>query len=154
MKYSKDYPFQIVSIILVIHCEEKYLLVQRNHKDKIFPGKWQNPGGKVELGETIEKAIKRESKEEININIQDQPIFLQSYAWEKSKEDPMRLGIIFLVNLPKRICNYKVKLNSELADYNWFTIEEAKRLNFENRLIGKESPTGTLGQLLKAEAIK
>lgn len=151
---NPTHPLQIVSVILVIQCEGKYLLVQRNLYDDIFPGKWQNLGGKIELGETVEKAIKREVKEEVGINIDNFPIFLQSYSWRKSKKDPVRLGLIFLINLKKKIKNYKIKLDPELTNYGWFTIKEAKKLNLQNKLIGKDSPTGTFGQLSQAELLR
>jgi len=153
MNKPKIYPLQIVSIIVAIRCQGKYLLVQRDSKDDIFPSKWQNPGGKIELGETIEEAIKREIKEEVGISINCHPIFLQSYAWKKDS-DPVRLGIIFLIDLKGKISAHKIKLALELVAYKWLTIQKIKKLNSLNKLIGKESPTGTLGQLLKAESIK
>ena len=81
-------PLQIISIIVVIKSQDKFLLVQRSLLDEIFPGKWQNLGGKVELGETIESAIRREVKEEVNLDINQRPIFLQSYSWKKDEISP------------------------------------------------------------------
>jgi len=122
--------------------------------DDIFPGKWQNLGGKVEIGETIEEAIKREVKEEVGIRFDAFPIFLQSYSWRKDKKDPVRLGLIFLINLKGEIGDYKIRLNSELTNYGWFTIKEAKKLNLQDKLIGRNSPTGTFGQLTQADLLK
>ncbi|MFW6173896.1 MAG: NUDIX domain-containing protein, partial [Elusimicrobiota bacterium] len=62
-------PLQITSIITVVNCANKFLLVQRVDKDGIFPGKWQNPGGKIELGENVEAAIERELKEETGLEL-------------------------------------------------------------------------------------
>ena len=143
-------PLQIVSVVVVIKCEDKFLLVQRNGNDDIFPGNWQNLGGKIELGETVESAIKREVKEEIGLEIKTHPIFLQSYSWKKDEESPIRLGLIFLVKLKGSPDEYKIKLDEELSDFGWFTLDEAKKMNEEDRLIGKDSPTGTFGQLFKA----
>jgi len=40
-------PFQIVSVVLVIKCRNKFLLAKRHKNDEVFPGKWQNVGGKI-----------------------------------------------------------------------------------------------------------
>ena len=149
-----DYPLQIVSVILVIRCEGKYLLVQRSSNDDVFPGKWQNLGGKVELGETVEQAIKREVNEEIGLKLDKHPFFLQSYSWKKDSNSPIRLGLIFLFELPGKLRNYKIKINPELANFKWFTFEEAKNFNERDKLIGKDSPTGTFGQLSRATLLK
>lgn len=146
-------PLQIVSVIVVIRCSRKFLLVQRNENDDIFPGKWQNLGGKVELGETVENAIKREVEEEIGFKIDKHPIFLQSYSWKKDDNSPVRLGLIFLIDLSRSPKDYEVRLDSELADFAWVTLQEAEKLNREDKLIGKDSPTGTFGQLSQVKVL-
>ena len=45
-----------------------YLVTQRN-KDKYMGLKWEFPGGKVEVNETLQEALTREIYEELNINI-------------------------------------------------------------------------------------
>lgn len=44
------------------------LIAQRKAGDKLA-GKWEFPGGKIELGETPEQCLIREIKEEFNIDI-------------------------------------------------------------------------------------
>jgi len=144
-------PLQIVSIIITLQCEDKFLLVQRSNNDDIFPGKWQNLGGKIELGETVEKAIRREIKEEVGLKINKHPIFLQSYSWKKDDNGPVRLGLIFLINLENTIKDYPIKLDSELEKFGWFTLEKIDEMNEKDKLIGKDSPTGTFGQLSRVD---
>jgi hypothetical protein len=48
---------QLVSVIAVIKVKNTYLLVKRNASDDIFPGKWQNLGGKIESGERVEQTL-------------------------------------------------------------------------------------------------
>ncbi len=144
-------PLQIVSVIIVIKRKNKFLLVQRSESDDIFPGKWQNLGGKIELGETVESAIKREVKEEVGLEITEHPIFLQSYSWKKDSNSPVRLGLIFLIKLEGNPRNHKIKLDSELSNFGWFGLNEAREKNEKDELIGKTSPTGTLGQLSQVD---
>ncbi|MFH1863315.1 MAG: NUDIX hydrolase [bacterium] len=140
-------PLQIVSVIIVLECESKFLLVQRNKNDDIFPGKWQNLGGKIEPGETVENAIRREVREEIGLEIDKYPTFLQSYSWKKDNNSPVRLGLIFLVNLKGKIKDYQINLDNELENFGWFMFKEINKMNEKDMLIGKDSPTGTFGQL-------
>jgi len=52
----------------VIHREQQFFITKRNlnvHQG----GKWEFPGGKVEVHETVAQALARELKEEINIDI-------------------------------------------------------------------------------------
>ena len=55
-------------VAAVIEKENKILIAQRNNGE--FEGLWEFPGGKVENGETEKDALKREIKEEFNINIE------------------------------------------------------------------------------------
>ena len=138
-------PLQVISVILVIRCQGKFLLVQRSETDDIFPGFWQNMGGKIEIGETVENAIAREMEEEVGLKLDSTPIFLHSYSWKKDDDSPTKLGLIFLIEFGGRIEDQEIKLCDELERYGWYLIEEAKGI----KTIGPESPTGTLGQLSK-----
>ena len=52
----------------IIFFDEKILVVQRSDKMKL-PLQWEFPGGKLEEGESEINCIKREIREEINIEI-------------------------------------------------------------------------------------
>jgi 8-oxo-dGTP diphosphatase len=61
---------KIINVTCAIILKDKKILVaQRNEKMKL-PLKWEFPGGKLELNESEIDCIKREIKEEININIE------------------------------------------------------------------------------------
>ncbi len=55
---------------LIFNGEGKLLLTLRGKKAKNEQGKWEIPGGAVEFGETIEESLKREIKEELDIEIE------------------------------------------------------------------------------------
>lgn len=54
-------------VAAIIYEGDKILATQRGYGD--FKGKWEFPGGKIESGETSEKALKREIYEELNAKI-------------------------------------------------------------------------------------
>ena len=59
---------QLVSTIALIDGENK-ILIGKRPKGKIFEDLWEFPGGKVKKNETVEQALIREIKEEINVNL-------------------------------------------------------------------------------------
>lgn len=48
--------------------DDKLLIAKRKPNDKLA-NKWEFPGGKIEDGETPEQCLKREMKEEFDINV-------------------------------------------------------------------------------------
>ena len=46
------------------------VLIQKRKPDDIWPGLWEFPGGCLEPGETPEQALRREYREEVELNIQ------------------------------------------------------------------------------------
>ncbi|MBS1595566.1 MAG: NUDIX domain-containing protein [Bacteroidetes bacterium] len=53
---------------IIVNDEHKILLLLRNKNPE--KGCWSIPGGRVEFGEDVEDAIKREVKEELNISVE------------------------------------------------------------------------------------
>ena len=70
---------KIVVSIALINNENEILLSKRPEK-KHLSGFWEFPGGKVEKGETPEKALIREVKEELNIDINNKCIAPLSFS--------------------------------------------------------------------------
>ena len=71
--------FKIVVSIALVNNENEILLSKRPEK-KHLSGFWEFPGGKVEEGETPEKALIREVKEELNIDINNKCIAPLSFS--------------------------------------------------------------------------
>lgn len=53
----------------ILYRDDKFFIAQRNFS-KDQGGLWEFPGGKVELGESYEEALKREIKEELDGEIE------------------------------------------------------------------------------------
>ena len=60
-------PIPVVAAL--IEDADGYLLLGRRPPTKALPMKWEFPGGKVEPGESIEQALRRELQEEIGVTI-------------------------------------------------------------------------------------
>ena len=59
-----------VAVGVLIRSDDSFLLTSRP-EGKAYAGYWEFPGGKLEVGETIAQALKRELQEEIGITIED-----------------------------------------------------------------------------------
>lgn len=55
--------------VAVISDRQGKILIDRRRNEGEMAGLWEFPGGKIEAGETIEECIKREIKEELDIEI-------------------------------------------------------------------------------------
>ncbi|MDA3840105.1 MAG: nucleotide exchange factor GrpE [Patescibacteria group bacterium] len=117
--------------------EKKYPLVVTgsfifNDKDELFLMKspqWKNkyicPGGKVEIGETIEQATKRETKEETNIDIKEIELLGVLEGLDVDKHlDKKYKHLIFLNNRAIVKNAKKIILNEEGTKYKWLRVSE------------------------------
>ena len=66
----------------IILKDNKVLIAQRAPDDKLA-GKWEFPGGKIEPGETPQECLKREIREELDVDIEVADFFGESiYAYQ------------------------------------------------------------------------
>lgn len=65
---------EVVAAIIIK--DNKILCAQRSIDDPYLSLKWEFPGGKIEKGESHQAALKREIKEELNLDIEVNNFFL------------------------------------------------------------------------------
>lgn len=114
---------KIEVVAAIIYFKNEILCVQRQ-KNKLpyISEKFEFPGGKIEKNETNEEALKRELKEELNINVNIKSLFLTVVH-----EYPD-----FELTMHSYICEVKSKeivLNEHIA-LEWLTLYELRNLDW------------------------
>lgn len=107
--------------------KRKVLLVKR----AIYPfsGFWVLPGGHVDYGETVEKAIKREMKEELGVPVKIKKLF---GVYSDPKRDPRyhTASVVYLLKREKG----RIRLNHESSEFKFFSFKNLpKKIGFDNR---------------------
>ncbi len=99
----------------VIRKDGRFLLIQRSPSSRFDPGRWELPGGKIDHGEDLVEAVKREVREEVGIEISvGRPI----KTWHFFKDPFWVTGVTFL-------CDYvsgEVRLSREHSAFVWTDI--------------------------------
>jgi 8-oxo-dGTP diphosphatase len=67
---GSDRPVTHVAVGVLIDAEGRFLLTSRP-PGKVYAGYWEFPGGKVEPGETVAEALRRELHEEIGVTVRE-----------------------------------------------------------------------------------
>ncbi len=99
------------------------LLVCQRHGSSAFPLKWEFPGGKVEPGEPYEDALKRELKEELEIEIYD-PVEVFSHRHVYAGASEVSLKFFRVTRFQGEICN------RVFQQIRWVRVEELPSLDF------------------------
>ena len=112
----------LVSTIALIDDESKILIGKRPY-GKTFENLWEFPGGKVKKNETVEQALIRETKEEINIDLSKNCIAPLTFSNYKSEN----INVIILLFISRKwnldpIC----KVHTELK---WVTANNLNKYN-------------------------
>lgn len=113
--------------------DDKRMLLHKG-KDDDF---WTLVGGRVQMLESSEAAIKREIKEELGENVEINSLLWTLENFFKLKGNSFHeLSTIYSVSLPKDslLLNQKASFNGlegERLIYKWFTVNELQELNIK-----------------------
>ena len=69
-----------VAVGVLIDAEGRFLLTSRP-QGKVYAGWWEFPGGKLEAGESVQQALRRELHEELGITVAD------AIPWQVTRMD-------------------------------------------------------------------
>ena len=111
---SDKFPISIKAIII----DDNKVLCLKNERNE-----WDFPGGKINFNENIEDCLKREVKEETNLDIKNLKI-LKPFSL-KFNDVP-----VFIVVYSAEIsCDSSIFVSYEHSEYNFFSKSEIKDLN-------------------------
>ena len=120
---------QLVSTIALID-DDNQILIGKRPVGKIFEYLWEFPGGKVKKNETVEQALIRETKEEINIDLSKNCIAPLAFSTYKSEN----FNIIILLFVSRKwnlnpICKVHTELRWVKANnFNKYNMPPANKL--------------------------
>ena len=103
----------------IVNDRNELLLIKREDNDVHCPGAWELPGGRLELGEDPFEALKRETKEETNIDIEIlNPLKVHHFT----RDDGQDITMISFLCRPK---SHSVALSKEHTEYRWLEVDRA-----------------------------
>ena len=128
----------VAALGLPVSSDKKKVLLTQRHAPKhpAWHNKWQLAGGAVDFGETMEEAVIREMQEELHVTakiIHPYPIVKTSIWYADESDEKMDTQIIlisYLVDIGDQTPDLSQDPDWETSDYGWFTLEEARKLDF------------------------
>ncbi len=126
---SKSVYYPVVLGIIFDTKTKKILIGKRKDPKDIKGPTWAFPGGRPEYGEELEDAVKREIKEETNLDVESMGVvFAKTYAEKRDL-----LGIYFLCG----IVGGNEKANEDFSETKWVNPKELKKY-FTTTLVQKK----------------
>lgn len=120
----REYPSQpVVGVGAIIVQDDRILLAKRGSEPG--KGKWSVPGGLVELGEKLEKAVVREVKEETNLDVEVTRLVDAVNNIIKDADGKLHFHFVILDFITK-LNGGTLQSSSDVLDTKWVRIDEAE----------------------------
>lgn len=130
----------VANVVVYRESDKRCLILKRDHREKVHPGKFAVPGGKLEWKDldlnnptrmngdvfdfenAVEDLLKREAFEEAGIEIEDTLTYINSVAFVRPDGIP-----VVLVKLAAKYKSGEIKLEKgAFTDFAWVNQEEVK----------------------------
>jgi len=141
-KQNKLFYF-VANVVIYRESDGRCLILKRHSREKVHPGKYCVPGGKLEwkdldmknptrmngdvfdYQDTVEDLLKREVKEECGLEIEDKLYYVNNVTFIRPDETP-----VVLVKFTAKYKSGEVKLDkNDFTDYAWVDAQEAKEFD-------------------------
>ena len=128
-----DYPIHpVVAVGAVVFKNNRVLLVRRGQPPS--QDLWAIPGGRVELGETLQEAAEREILEETGIIIQArEPVYTFDYIERHGSTQPRFHYVI--VDLIADYVRGETRAGDDAAEVRWVAADELAGLNVSSKTL-------------------
>lgn len=114
-------PHKIIGVA-VIWNDMGQILIDRRLPEGVMGGLWEFPGGKIELGETVEECIKREIHEELGIEIEvGEHLITIDHTYTHLRVTLTVHHCRYLAGVPQPI---------ECAEIRWVNLDELEQFEF------------------------
>ena len=118
-KYVGHSPIMVTAAMCIIYDKDKGILLEKRTDN----GMWCVPGGALELGETLEEALRREVKEETSLDIFNPKLFdvkAGVHMVYPNKDEVYYTDVVYEINEYKG----ELKPDSESKELCWIKIDE------------------------------
>ena len=120
-----------VVVAALIEKDGKFLLIKENAPSHPDHGKWNLPGGWLEVGENPIEAVKREVKEESGYKFMPSSILgvhsiVKKNLTKHFNATPHAVKIVFLGKVSEKQGKF---IESEISETKWFSADEIKKMD-------------------------
>jgi 8-oxo-dGTP diphosphatase len=126
---------QVITACALIHKNfdgiEKIFLPKRADTKKFLPGVYEIPGGHIDFGEDIVDGLKREIKEEFEVDINVGDPFC-SFTYTNHVKGSHSVEIIFFATFMSPIEDIKIHVDDH-SEFGWFAENEIEKVMSENK---------------------
>ena len=127
-----------IAATVIIYRDGKFLITKRSMSRKVFPGKWVVPGGGLEVRDYIndvpthglqwygalEKTLRREVREEVNVEI-GKVTYLLDLVFIRPDKIP-----VLTLSFYAPFLSGEVKINDESEDFAWIKASDVGKYDF------------------------
>jgi len=131
---------QVITACVFLHKNSKVLIAKRADTKTFLPGVWELVGGHIEFGETVIEGLKREVKEELNIEVQiSRPYYEFTYVTDDKLEHVVEIEYLATLKDPNQEIVVKP---DDHSDFAWITEDEIEKYFSGNNLEGNALKKG------------
>jgi 8-oxo-dGTP diphosphatase len=124
---KREYPeTPLVGVGAIIIEEGRVVLVKRGHPP--LEGKWSIPGGVLEVGETLRKAVVREALEETGLSVEPGELLGVFERVLPDEQGRMKYHYVLIDFLCRRVAG-ELEAGDDASEVRWFRREELTPLD-------------------------